>query len=137
MSNVVEKQILEEGPRNAVVKVTGVLDTSDVNLISFIKLSDFSNNDSRQNLVGLRFDAVNYSLGVQIDLLLSWNGNSPQQITPLSRSGKIDVAGEGGALPDQNRSGYDGSINIKSSGYPAGTVQNFTLILHFVKLYKP
>src|SRR5690349_15987717 len=135
MANSVERQIVEEGPRNAVVKVTGVLDTSDINLVSFIKKSDFSNNDRGMNLSGFRLDAVLYSIGQVLDIALYWNSNSPQQIVPLARAGKIDATGDGGFIPDSGRSGYDGSINIKSTGFPAGTVQNFTLLLRLVKLY--
>lgn len=136
MGNIVEKQIVEEGPRNAVVKITGVLDTSDINEVSVIKPLDFSNNDPRAVLKGFRVDTVLYSIGQALDLVLSWNGATPQQITPLARSGKIDVHCDGGFLPDETRTGYDGSLNLVSNGYPAGTIQNFTLTLRLVKLYR-
>ena len=135
MAQTIEKQVVEEGYRNAVVKVTGVMDTSDINLVSYIKPLDFTNNDPTARITGLRVDAVMYSLGQVIDVVLYWNSDSPQQILPLARSGKIDAWGEGGFIPDTTRSGYDGSINIKSSGYPPGTVQNITLLIHLVKLY--
>lgn len=137
MANLIDKQIVEEGYRNAVIKVTGVLDTSDINLVSFIKPSDFVTNDAMAGVLsGFRFDAVMYSMGQQLDMALYWNGGTPQEITPLARSGKIDATGDGGFLPDTQRSGYDGSINIKSTGYVPGTVQNFTLLIRLVKLYK-
>lgn len=135
MANVVEKQIVEEGPRNAIVKVSGVIDTSDVNLVSFIAPGNFTNNDSRLRLTGFRVDEVVYSIGQVIDMQLAWNGGTPQQILMLSRSGKFDLWADGGLVPDTTRAGYDGSINIKSVGYPAGTVQEFTLLLRLVKLY--
>src|SRR5258708_5850225 len=112
MANVLEMQILEEGPRNAVVKLTGVLTNSDVTEMSVIDLNNFSNNDVRQRLSGFRVDHITYSLGQQIDVALYWNSNSPQQIAPLSKAGKIDVSGDGGFVPDPLRSGYDGSINL-------------------------
>jgi hypothetical protein len=137
MSNVLDKQILEEGPRNAVVKLTGVLDTSNMSEVPAIRLADFVNNDANAGtLVGLRVDAVMYSMGMNIDLLLSWNGATPQQIMPLAGRGKIDVTGDGGMLPNQLNSGYDGSINLYSTGYVPGTVQNFTVLLRLIKLYK-
>jgi hypothetical protein len=136
MANLVEKQILEEGPRNAMVKVAMVLDTANVNLVSYIKPSDFTNNDTRQVLTGFRVDEVLYSTGQVIDVVVSWNGATPQLIVPLARSGKIDLWMDGGAIPDTTRDGYDGSINISTSGFPAGTVQNVTLNLRMVKLYR-
>ena len=134
--NLVEKQIVEEGPRNAIVKVAAVLDTSDINLVSFIKPIDFRSNDVRLNLTGFRVDEVIYSLGQVIDVVLSWNGAIPQLITPLARSGRIDAWMDGGFVPDTTRDGYDGSINIKTTGYPAGgAVQNLSLLIRLVKLY--
>lgn len=136
MANLVEKEILEEGWRNAVVKVAGVLDTSDINLVGYIKPSDFTNNDPVLTLTGFRVDAVMFSIGQVLDLSLCWNSATPQLITPLARSGKIDVTSDGGFIPDNTKTGYDGSLNLKSTGFPAGTVQNFTLTIRLVKLYR-
>lgn len=136
MSNVLDKQIVEEGPRNAVVKLTGVLDTSDATIVRAIQLSDFSNNDTLVNLVGLRVDAIIYSISGGMEGRLEWNGNTPQVISPVARSGKIDVTGDGGFLPNQLASGYDGSINFRTSGYLAGSTQTYSVTLRLVKLYK-
>lgn len=136
MPTVLDKQILEEGPRNAVVKLTGVVQDGDVHLAPAIALSDFSNNDIKMTLVGLRVDAIMYSMGQVLDAVLSWKANTPQQIAPLAKSGKIDVTGDGGFLPDQLRSGYDGGINLDTSNFSPGTTQNYTILLRLVKLYK-
>ena len=135
--NILEKQIVEEGPRNAVVKLTGTLGTSDITELPAIALSDFVNNSwINGRLAGLRVDAVMYSMGLNVDVLLEWNSAIPQQIMPLAGRGKIDITGDGGLLPDMSRSGYDGNINLRTSGYVPGTVQNFTFVLRMVKLYK-
>ena len=136
MANQVEKQIVEEGPRNAIVKVSGVLDTVDINLVSYIRPSDFSNNAVGLVLIGFRVDTVLYSMGQALDMTLSWNGAVPQLIVPLARSGRISAMEEGGFVPDATRGGYDGSLNVKSTGFIPDTVQNFTLVIHLVKLYK-
>jgi hypothetical protein len=138
VSNQVDKQIVEEGWRNAVVKVAAVIDSFDLNLVSFIKPSDFTNNDPRAGrLAGFRVDAVMYSVGNLVDVAIFWNGAQPQLITSVARAGKVDATGDGGFLPDQTREGYDGSINIKTAGFPpGGTPQNLNLFLRLVKLYK-
>lgn len=138
MPNQLDKQVIEEGPRNAVVRLTGVLQSNDVTAGQLsVLLSDFQNNDAAAGrLVGLRVDAVMYSMGVQIDALLAWRANTPQNILPLSRAGKIGVSGDGGLQPDLNRSGADGGIDLTTSGFPPGTTQNFTVVLRLVKLYK-
>lgn len=137
MANRIERQILEEGPRNAVVKIAAVLDTKDMTTegVSYIKPSDFFNNDVRMRLTGFRVDEVVYSLGQVIDVVLAWNGSVPQLILPLARSGRVDMWTDGGLVPDATRDGYDGSINITTTGYPAGSVQNLSLVLRLIKLY--
>lgn len=135
MANQIGKQIIEEGPRNAVVKLTGVLTDGDVSLISVVAPTDFSNNDVRVVLTGFRVDEILYSLSGNLEATLYWNGNSPQVISPVARSGKIDVAGDGGFLPDQLASGYDGSINLVTTGFAAGTTQTYSVTLRLVKLY--
>ena len=137
MATVVDKQIVEEGPRNAVVKLTGALTDANVSEVSVVKPTDFSNNDRWQVLSGFRVDAVMYSIGQGIEVVLSWNSNSPQQIAPLAGRGKIDATGDGGFLPNTLLTGYDGSINLVTTGFQAGTTQNFTIFLRLVKLYAP
>lgn len=137
MSNVIEKQTLEEGFRNAVVKISGVLDSGDENRTEIIALRDFTNNEQRQKLIGLRVDQVNYSLGQVLDVALYWQSDTPQQIVPLSKSGKMPFADDGGLLPDMTRSGYTGGINLVATGWATGqgAKQNFTILLRLVKLY--
>ncbi len=138
MANSTEFQITEEGPRNAVVKLTGVLDTSDVSLTPAISLSEFNNNDVRMNLWGLRVDMLEWSISKDLEVNLYWNSSgNPQQIFPLAGRGRIYSANYGGFIPDRTRGGFDGSINLQTKGFLAGTVQNYTIVLELVKLYTP
>ena len=137
MSNSTDKRIIEEGWRNAVVKLTGVLTDADVSLVSIIAPSDFSNNDTiAGTLSGFRVDAIIYSLSGNLEGRLYWNGGTPELITPFARSGKIDVTGDGGFLPDTTNSGYDGSLNFSTAGFQVGTTQVYSVTLRLIKLYK-
>ncbi len=138
MANTLSKQVIEEGYRNAVVKLSGVLDTADVSPGQLsVLLTDFSNNDDRAGvLTGLRVDAVIFSLGVNLDGVLAWRANTPQPIMAISKTGKIDVSCDGGLIPDLTASGRDGGIDFSTAGYAAGTTQVFTATLRLVKLYK-
>lgn len=136
MPNTVEKRILEEGHRNAVVKLVGLLTTNDENQPEIIKLIDFTNNAQRLNLVGLRVDEVNYSIGQLLGVVLTWYGDTPQLIAALSKSGKLSSRFAGGDFPDRNRSAYNGSVGLATQGFPpGGSPQEFTLIIRFVKIY--
>lgn len=134
MANKVERQILLDGPRNAIVKLTGVLDTTDVAETPAFALLDFQNNDPALKFVGFRPERVEYSIGSGIEILLEWNSANPQQITPLAGRGKIDGSWHGGWAPDRTRAGYDGSINLKTSGFMTGK-QNFALTIEMAKVY--
>ncbi len=135
MSNQTTKQITLDGPRNFVVKLTGVLDTSNVSLTPAISLSDAVNNDVRLTLVGFRLDRMEYSIGSGLEVQLAWNATTPQLMTPIAGRGKIDAWHYGGWFPNQQAAGFDGSINLTSTGYPAGTTQNYSVVLELVKLY--
>ena len=136
MANTLDIQILHEGYRNIVVKLTGVLDTSDAEELPAIALSSFTANEPRCTLVGFRVDLLEWAIGTPVEVQLAWAGNNPQQITPLAGRGRIMGTNYGGFYPDQTKSGYTGDINLTTTGYPAGTIQNFTVVLELLKLYK-
>lgn len=140
MANLVDMRVLNDGFRNAVVKLTGILDTNDVNEVSVFGPSTFLTNDKlagAQGLFwGLRVDRVEYSIGSGLEIQLAWNGSPPQQIMPLAGRGKFVGDHYGGWIPDSTRLGYDGTINLTTTGYFPPTVQNFTVTIEMTKLYK-
>lgn len=134
--NVTDKQILEDGNRNAIVRIAATLDTSNLNLVSIIKPLDFINNAARLVLTGFRVDEIEYSIGPAMGAQMYWNGDSPQLIASMSKSGCFEFRDSGGLQPDSTRSAYDGSINVTTTGYAPGTPQNVTLMIKLVKLYR-
>lgn len=136
MANILDIQITEEGPRNAVIKLTGILDSSDVIENPAIALTDFVNNDQNLVLTGFRIDLIEWSMSQGMEVQLAWNGVRPQQIFPLAGRGRISAVNYGGFIPDSTRAGYNGNINLYTNGYVATTIQNFTIILELVKLYR-
>lgn len=135
MANSIDYQVTEEGPRNAVVKLTGYLDTTNVSELPAIPLSLFQNNDTRMRLVGLRVDLIEWAISSGIEVQLYWHSSNPQQMFPLSGRGRINSTNYGGFIPDRTRGGYTGDIDLITTGYQAGSVQNFSVVLEFVKLY--
>jgi hypothetical protein len=135
MANSFGIDILQEGPRNAVVKLTGILDSGDITAQSIIALSDFTNNDKNLFLTGFRVDFIEYSMSNGMEINLFWNSTNPEQIAPLAGRGRFGGRNYGGITPDTTRTGYDGSINMSTSGTGAGVVNNFTVILELVKMY--
>lgn len=136
MANQFQKVILEEGPRNAIVRLTALLDTSDLSWVSAVQLSDFTNNEPQQRLVGLRLNEVEFSVSEPTVAVLAWNAASPQLAVTMAQSGELNFCRRGGLLPDQTRSGYDGSLNLTTTGFFPGTPSGITVLLMLVKLYK-
>lgn len=137
--NLFKKKILENGSRNAHITLTGILDESDLSWTPAVSVDDFPPipGENWGRLVGFRIDHISYSIGEQLELLLAYNAATIEQIAPLAnRAGRLDYAHFGGFFPDQTNPGFDGSINLYTSGYMSGT-QNFTVTLEMCKLYTP
>ena len=56
MSNAFDVQILEEGPRNAIVKLTGVLDTSNLASTVAVDLSTLNQGGKGPTPTSVRID---------------------------------------------------------------------------------
>lgn len=136
MANVVDRQITLDGYKNAVVKWTGVLDTSDVSIVPALALSELLGNDPSATLVGLRLVFAEWSMGNGIEVVMSWDGMNPQQILPLAGRGRVAASSYGGFSPDMTRMGYNGSINLTTNGFIPSVPQTFTIVLEFNKMYR-
>jgi hypothetical protein len=142
MANVFNRHTLEDGWRNAVVTVTGLLDTSDANFDPVVELTDLLNNDTRAGtLRGLRVDRIQYSMsaGTGLEVQLYWKhsvGNN-QLITAIAGQGHDKYQKAGGLIPKMDALGYQGGIVLSTTGFsknPGPT--GFTVTLHLVKLYR-
>lgn len=135
MANSLDRQITGDGYRNAVVKLTGVVDTANVILAPALALSDMKNNDQNLYLSGFRIDLIEWSISAPLEIVLAWGSSNPQQIFPLSGRGRINSTNYGGFIPDMTKPGYDGSIVLSTANYSPGTTMNYTIVLELVKLY--
>ncbi len=139
MANSLTKDIVLDGWRNAVVRLTGVLDTSDISEIPAIRLSDFQNNEVIKTLSGFRVDRVTYVIGQGIEVQLLWHATHGKMIAAIAGRGVTEGSHYGGWQPDSTLDGYDGSIDLVTTGYGLqpifGTVQNFSVVLEMTKLY--
>jgi hypothetical protein len=126
MANSTTYQILEQGARNAIVKLTGVLDTTNVSLVPAFPIA---NLDPVPKL--LRIDHIDYSISDQLEVQLFWNATTPALILPLAGRGKMSFWSFGG-LQNNAGAGVDGQINLLTTGWTSG-VQVYSIILEMVK----
>lgn len=136
MANSRDKVILVDGWRNAVVRLSGILDSSDESWNQCVTLLDFTNNDQRAGLlVGFRLDNADYSITDPLSVILTWDGDSPQAMATLAQSEDMDFQKVGGLRPDRTRSGYNGALNLSTRGFVPGNPKTYSLGLRLIKLY--
>lgn len=136
MANSLSVVVVEDGRRNAVVKIVGVADTSDIVQVPAVLLSQFTNNDVGLTMNGLRLVECDFAVSNMFVVQLDWNGNTTQPMAALADSGEIDGRRHGGYGPDRTVSGYDGNINLTTRGFIPGNVYAFTVILRMTKMYQ-
>ena len=126
MANSLQTQIITDGPRNATVKITGVLDTSDLGLITVVNPANF------QPIPGnFRIYHLDYSISDQLELQLQWHATVNQVILPLAGRGRMSFVDFGG-LTNNAGAGRNGAIDLLTTGWASGT-QIFSLVLELVK----
>lgn len=135
MANSLAVKITEDGRRNAIVTLNGVVDTANMNVVPAILITSFVNNDVQLKLKGLSMRRAVYSVTEGLSVLLAWNSNSPELMCALSGSAEMDRRAEGGFPPSMKLSGYDGSINLSTDGFVPGKAYTFTVGLWMTKKY--
>lgn len=136
MANAYDLQILNDGYRNAIVRVSGILDSGDADLT--VTLDTFTNNDVAANVFrGLRLDSIDNQIGDGLQIQLFWTAAVEQLIFTAQGRHETSFKKYGGLEPVMTALNYTGNIHIKSIGYNLYQVppQTFSLTLHFVKLY--
>ena len=132
MANSTTVQILEEGPRNAVIKVTGVLDTSDVAVTTLLAMATIDQTNTGKTPTAVRIDDIDYSISGQLTVGLDWHATTNVTAVTLAGSQRMLTERYGG-IQNNAGSGKDGAIDIWTKGYASGT-QTFTLIIKLVKI---
>lgn len=126
MANSIVTQIITDGPRNATVKVTGVLDTSDaattliVNPALFVPIP-----------LAFRIYHLDYSMTDQLEIQIFWKATTDLLIMPIAGRGRMSFVDFGG-LTNTAGAGKTGGIDLKTTGWSFGT-QVFSLVLELVK----
>jgi hypothetical protein len=131
MANSVVVQIIQEGQRNAIVKITGELDTSDVAVNTILPMSLLNQSGTGATPTSVRIDHIDYSIGQQIEVVLDWHATTNVPILPIAGRGKMTFLSFGG-LQNNAGVGKNGAIDIWTTGYASG-IQVFSIVLELVK----
>ena len=129
MANVVSTQILVDGARNAVVKITGVLDTSNVSSTVVVDPASFNPKPT-----AFRIDHLDYSISDPLEVRLQWDATTPIDILPIAGRGRMSFWNFGGL--QNNAPSPTGRIALSTAGYNTtiGTTPLvFSVVLELVK----
>ena len=137
MANAVQTQILEDGPVNTVVKLTGQLDTSDEAENEKLNPTTFTTSYKRPQT--WRIDHIDYSISDGIEIQLFWQATTPVVIIPIAGRGRMSFWNFGGLLNNALlAAGFTGGIGLSATGLPgttytAGKPFVYSVILELVK----
>lgn len=126
MANVFTVQTLQDGPRNVILNVEGVLDTSNLAVTDVVDPTTLN-----PVATALRIDQVDYSITDQLGVQLLWDATADVTALALAGRGNNTYQKEGG-LQNNAGAGKTGKIQIVTTGWASGT-QTFSLKLWLVK----
>ena len=134
MANAFSTQILSNGPRNAVIKITGILDTSNLAstvAVDLATLSPIVPGTSTTQPAAVCIHHIDYSISDQLEVQLAWDATTDEVIMPLAGRGRLMFKDFGG-LQNNAGAGKTGNINILTTGWASG-IQVFSVVLELVK----
>jgi hypothetical protein len=126
MANSYSTQVVEDGVRNFVVKVTGLLDSTDQPLTTIVSPSDCAYFKPKL----FRIDHIDFTISDQLELQLWWDGTPDVLILPMAGRNKFNYHDVGGL--QNNAYLPTGNIQISTSGYVSG-LQVYSVLLWLVK----
>lgn len=133
MANTTDVKVIEDGPRNATVRVTALLDTANLAATALVTKALFTNNDlNGPAFSGFRVSEVKFTVSAGLSAIVEWEATTDQMIGAFHDSNEVNWAP--GLIPDKTAAGYTGSIKFRTLNWVA-TVQAFTITLYLIKLY--
>lgn len=131
MANSFTTQILHEGARNVVIKLVGILDTSDLALTTAVDVSTLTCDGTRGAPSQVRIDTLEYDVSDQLNVQLLWDATTDVVAAALAGRGE-NYGKKFSGLQNNAGTGKTGDILIRTTGWAAG-VQTFTIVLEMVK----
>lgn len=132
MANSTSTQILLDGVRNCILRISGTLDTSDIAQTVLIDPSTLNYPPARLSLDGIEF-SIQDTLAVN----LWWDATTPVQFDALTGRGKREKMYQFGGIRNNAGAGVTGKVLYATKGWATGAVLDFDLILRFIKRQTP
>lgn len=135
MANVISNQVLLDGPRNVIIKQTGILDTADVANSVLIDPAVLMPTDLVNGVKAATFNVMNVRFSIEdgLEVRLFWDATTPDLIEVLTGRGKLDFRHFGGARNPMS-AGVTGKILYATQGWTASSVLSFTFEIELIKV---
>lgn len=127
MANTVTTQTLLDGPRNLVLLLTGVLDTSNESRVVKVDVSSYDPAPTK-----VRVDKIQFSVAEGLKVVLDWDADTDVRFAAITGTGCLDACRFGG-LTNNAGAGVTGDIALTTVGYASGTM-TYTLVLEMTKV---
>lgn len=133
MANSVTTLVLQDGHRNYVLKVVGILDTADeaaTLLVDMSALNTMTFNGSTPP-TSLMVKKIEFSIEAGLEVRLWWDATADVPIAALHGQGEFCFN-----PPARNNAGAGktGDIMYSTQGFVANTANSFTFTLHCIKV---
>ena len=137
MANVTAVQTLEDGPRNVVLKMTGLLDGSaDISGVTLVDPATLGvlqpGRPGSPKATKLYLTEVDFMIQDALAVDLYWDATTPVLIDSLTGRGGNDYRRFGG-LSNNAGAGVNGKITVTSVGATGGAAKQFTIIAYCTK----
>jgi hypothetical protein len=135
MANVTSIQILEDGDRNVIAKLTGKLDTSNVSVTTLLDPATLASVNAStmnpQKASTLAIETVTFDIEDGLIVNLYWDATLAVPIWYFSGRDKMNAEFTG-FLQNTKAAGYTGKILYDTAGWTAGT-KSFSLVIQCIK----
>jgi len=138
MADAVTSQTLSDGDRIAVVKFTNISDGTGESSVAKVDVSALAANSAGEECALASIEQIWYDIG-GMRVSLEWNATSNVVAAVLGGSaaagnvsGHMDFRSFGG-LKNTLASGYDGDIDLTTSGHT--NLDHYTIVLQLRKSY--
>ena len=136
MANVTTIQTLVDGQKNVVIKVDGLLDTSDVALATLLDPATLSAVlENGQKATKLRIDKIVYDVEDTLAVNLFWDATADVSIWHLVGRGKLEFDKKYGGLQNNAGAGITGKILYSTQGWLAAGLLSYSFTLECTKQF--
>ena len=141
MANSTTIQILEDGAAHTVIKLEGVLDTSDVSSTVVVDPAAQSSVDPTGSnylkATKYKLDKIIHNIEDGLSVNLFWDATTPVRIEELTGRAKVDYRDFGGLQNNAGATGFTGKITYTTQGWVATQTLSFSVILYLTKQWTP